>query len=211
MLNIPNSFKVAEIFTSIQGEGINTGVLCLFIRFSGCNMNCQFCDTLHEVIRYEVTLHGLLNLIVEKNVTKTKHIVLTGGEPLLQPFIEHLIATLVEQNYKVHLETNGTIELNWRTRSICYSISMSPKVPFSKIKIKECTNLKIIFPYLDSIHPRDYENFYAKRKYIQPLCPPVYFVGSGYRDSILEAKAELINLSSEWGLSIQLHKLLDLQ
>ena len=211
MSNTRNLFKVNEIFTSIQGEGIYTGVLCLFVRFSGCNMSCQFCDTLHEKVNYEVTSRELFKLILAKNVTKTKHIVLTGGEPLLQPLIENLIVELVDRNYRVHLETNGTLELNSRTQAMCYSISMSPKVPINKIKVKECTNLKIIFPYLDNIHPRDYEDFYAKRKYIQPLCPQVYPMDKAYRTSILAAKAELVNLSSAWGLSIQLHKLLDLQ
>ena len=93
--------KVNEIFTSIQGEGVHTGVPMRFVRFSGCDMECDFCDTDHSN-SIEVTR----NWIVRECKGHT-HVCLTGGEPTIQKDLDFLIALLISEGHLVHLETNG--------------------------------------------------------------------------------------------------------
>jgi len=99
--------KVNEIFLSWQGEGSMTGVPAVFIRLSGCNLSCSFCDTEHKSFM-EMSVGEIVEE-VEKLVegTKVKTVILTGGEPLFQD-IEELVEEL-RCEYHLCLETNGTI------------------------------------------------------------------------------------------------------
>lgn len=101
--------KISEIFVSVQGEGLYVGVPQLFIRFYGCNMRCEFCDTNPESYR-TFTCDSLMSKILE--VKELYHsISLTGGEPLLQSgFIKGLLGNY-KRYYKkpFYLETNGTL------------------------------------------------------------------------------------------------------
>ena len=98
--------KIAEIFESIQGEGIYQGVRQIFIRFYGCNLNCKFCDTKLNSYR-EYGAEALLKKI--KNHNGNYHsISLTGGEPLLQAdFLKEFLPGMAKG--KIYLETNGTL------------------------------------------------------------------------------------------------------
>lgn len=112
--------KVVEIFDSIQGEGKFMGVMCTFIRFAGCNLNCPFCD---EAKKYGKAKEMTIEQIVKK--CKQQFVVLTGGEPTIQPKLSNLICELQEAEHCVHIETNGTSTVtplvNW--------ITCSPKAP----------------------------------------------------------------------------------
>ena len=102
-------YKVVEHFVSINGEGTHAGQLAMFIRFQGCNLKCDYCDTkwANEAdASFEwKTADELLQLVEE---TRVDNITLTGGEPLLQKQIEVLIAELLEHGKRVEIETNGT-------------------------------------------------------------------------------------------------------
>jgi len=99
--------RVTEIFESVQGEGINIGVLSTFVRFSGCNLDCVWCDTKYaQRDGSQVPVSDVLNEIMKFN---NNNVVLTGGEPLLQDGIMHLIRELRQLKYFVEVETNGTI------------------------------------------------------------------------------------------------------
>ncbi|MEM0485368.1 MAG: 7-carboxy-7-deazaguanine synthase QueE [Thermoplasmata archaeon] len=112
--------KVADIYTSIQGEGRFSGRPMVFVRFYGCNLNCSGCDTkLHNYV--EMTIDDIVNNI---NFFDLNDVLLTGGEPLIQPNIDNLIDKLTIQGYRVHIETNGTKQL--KTRSF-YHVTVSPK------------------------------------------------------------------------------------
>ena len=113
--------KVVEIFDSMQGEGQYMGVMCTFVRFAGCNLKCPFCD---EVSKYSKAKDMPIHTIVEK--CKQKIVVLTGGEPTIQPAISVLIDKLKIAGHEVHIETNGTerIDDNYNTWVTC-----SPKAP----------------------------------------------------------------------------------
>jgi len=121
--------KIAEIFESIQGEGIYQGVKQIFIRFYGCNLNCKFCDTKLNSYR-EYGAEALLKKI--KHYNENYHsISLTGGEPLLQAdFLKELLPGMGKE--KIYLETNGTLpeELGQIIDRISI-ISMDIKLPSS--------------------------------------------------------------------------------
>ena len=120
--------KIAEIFKSIQGEGLYLGFNQVFIRFFGCNLNCSYCDTkLHSYVEMEVN-EVLSSVLAYKSYHS---ISLTGGEPLLQvEFLEELLPLLKDKHKTIYLETNGILYNNLK-RIIDYVdiIAMDFKLP----------------------------------------------------------------------------------
>ena len=102
---------VNEIFYSIEGEGIRAGMPCVFVRFNGCNLNCNYCDTSYAHKSSDCDNSDMLvNQIVENiRFYGCPNVTLTGGEPLLQHDIDDLIYQLTRLNFNVNIETNGTI------------------------------------------------------------------------------------------------------
>ncbi len=102
--------EVCETFTSLQGEGLHSGLPCFFIRLSGCNLQCSYCDTryAHE----PGTLMGISELAVLWHKSRVSLVQITGGEPLLQDGVYHLMDTLLESGAEVLLETNGSVPLD---------------------------------------------------------------------------------------------------
>lgn len=105
------SYKVVEIFTSINGEGRRAGQLALFIRFQKCNLHCSYCDTswanTDSAAYTEMTEDELYDEIKKSGI---RNITLTGGEPLLQPEIGVLLHKLAaDDTLSVEIETNGSI------------------------------------------------------------------------------------------------------
>jgi organic radical activating enzyme len=100
--------KISEIFESIQGEGLYFGERQLFIRFSGCDINCKFCDTPTDKF-FELEPQELLSKI--KQYDNNYHsISFTGGEPLLQKdFLKEVLKLTAKENYRHYLETNGIL------------------------------------------------------------------------------------------------------
>lgn len=102
------TFRVADVFASVQGEGDLAGTPMLFVRLAGCNLVCPWCDTTHEA-REEVGTAALVSRLVRDRPPGASWVCLTGGEPLLQP-VAVLALGLREAGFKVALETNGTID-----------------------------------------------------------------------------------------------------
>ena len=114
---------VAETFTSLQGEGMLAGVPSFFIRTSGCNLRCVWCDTPYTSWRPEggrVGVEDLVRLAVEVGLP---HVVITGGEPLLQRELPALTSGLVGRGHHVTVETAGTLAPEFS----CHLLSLSPK------------------------------------------------------------------------------------
>jgi len=123
--------RIAEVFESVQGEGIYLGEKQIFVRFFGCNLNCQYCDTkLDRFIEYEPQ-----ELFTEIKLYQDKYhsISFTGGEPLLQSdFLKEALKLTCQGGYKNYLETNGTLpgELEEVIEYLDF-VSMDLKLPSS--------------------------------------------------------------------------------
>ena len=104
-----NKAKIAEIFTSIQGEGPYIGVKQLFIRFCGCNLNCNYCDTstIPNETYLEFTPDELKKNLEDFNLRTIHSISLTGGEPLI--WAGFFVKFLPMLKNKIYLETNSTL------------------------------------------------------------------------------------------------------
>lgn len=101
--------QVNEIFFSIQGESSHAGRPCAFIRLTGCNLRCSYCDT-----AYAYEEGSWLEIpVIERQIRSfdCRLVEITGGEPLLQAETPELIRTLLDRNYTVLLETNGSREI----------------------------------------------------------------------------------------------------
>jgi 7-carboxy-7-deazaguanine synthase len=123
-------FSVSELFYSLQGEGLYAGMPSYFIRFTGCNLACTWCDTPYASRTTEGDSLSLGELLshVEK-VPETAHVVLTGGEPMLQKELHALCKALAQAGREVTIETNGT----YPPRGIRVALaSLSPKLPGSQ-------------------------------------------------------------------------------
>ena len=101
--------KVCEIFTSIQGESSYAGLPCTFVRMTGCNLRCTYCDTTYVYDEgSEVSEEEVLKKVRDAGIGLIE---ITGGEPLLQKEVYHLIRRLIEDGYKVLIETNGSLSI----------------------------------------------------------------------------------------------------
>jgi len=100
--------KIAEIFSSLQGEGRNQGKPCLFIRLAGCNLHCRWCDTAYaQGEGTEMSCEAILDQCWREN---PRSICITGGEPLLQiDELARLLLSLARRGTTIDIETNGTI------------------------------------------------------------------------------------------------------
>ena len=114
---------VAETFVSLQGEGMLVGTPSAFIRTSGCNLRCHWCDTPYTSWLPEGTRRSVAELVAEAAVAGPGHVVVTGGEPLLQREIGALTAGLRAARMHVTIETAGTLAPDFE----CDLLSLSPK------------------------------------------------------------------------------------
>jgi len=104
------SLKVNEIFYSIQGESVYSGRPCIFVRLTGCNLRCSYCDTRYA---YENGTEMDIDAIIKKvHSYKCLLVEITGGEPLVQPETPFLISSFLENGLEVMIETNGSLDIS---------------------------------------------------------------------------------------------------
>lgn len=191
-------YKINEIFESLQGEGFFTGTPSLFIRFSGCNLKCPFCDTRHQDGR----MWALEDLISEVKKSALLHVVLTGGEPGL--FVDKpLIEALHGCDKFVCIETNGTqalpSEIDW--------ITLSPKIdifPDISLALQSADELKVVYQGQDL---SQYDNIRAPHRYLQPC-------DSGNPEENSKNIKQTIAMCMAhptWSLSLQTHKIIGIR
>ncbi|KDA53902.1 hypothetical protein EG19_02700 [Thermoanaerobaculum aquaticum] len=114
---------VAEVFASLQGEGILAGTPSFFIRTSGCNLRCRWCDTPYTSWQPEGRRVSVGELVAAARDAGLRHVVITGGEPLLQRELPALCAALKAQGHHITVETAGTLAPEFA----CDLLSVSPK------------------------------------------------------------------------------------
>ncbi len=193
-------YKINEIFYSIQGEGRWAGRAAIFVRFSGCNLKCPFCDT--DFKSYEE--YGELDIlqVIQKASSSCKFIVFTGGEPTLQ-VDEALISLLHKWGYYIAMETNGTHKIpegiDW--------VTCSPKTAFvtnGSIVIKEASEVKVVF---DNEHAISDFAIDAAEYYVQP-CD----VGDQEKNAeILKQTVAFVESHPKWKLSLQQQKIINVR
>ena len=200
--------RVNETFVSLQGEGYFTGTPAFFLRFSGCNLQCPFCDTRHQTF----TEMSEEEIVQEACRHKPRHIVITGGEPALQ-LTQSLVDKLHEAGFFIQVETNGTLPL---PKGIDW-VTCSPKtaVPLCLPPRGECHELKILYTGEDLSLPdgelsplwEGLEEAVGLRLYLQPLD-----TGDETRNRIiLRSCINYILKHPKWSLSLQTHKMLGIK
>jgi 7-carboxy-7-deazaguanine synthase len=112
-----NSLFITEIFFSLQGESRFAGLPCAFVRLTGCNLRCTWCDTAYG-------FHGGKEMSLDDIVAKvetygTKRVEMTGGEPLLQAGVHPLMQRFLDLGYEVLIETGGSLSIEGIPRQVC--------------------------------------------------------------------------------------------
>jgi 7-carboxy-7-deazaguanine synthase len=126
--------RISEIFYSLQGEGALTGVPSVFVRTSGCNLRCRWCDTPYASWRPEGREWSIDEILSEIQRTPAQHVVLTGGEPMLVKELPDLATRLRQAGYHITIETAGTIA---PAGIACDLASLSPKLANSTPTVTE--------------------------------------------------------------------------
>lgn len=123
-IKTPDKLRIAEIFVSIQGEGKWLGTPSVFVRVSGCNLRCDWCDTPYASWNPEGPVMALPEIVAKVEALDAQHVVLTGGEPMLFDSIVPLAHALREQGKVITIETAGTVYRDLP----CDLMSISPKL-----------------------------------------------------------------------------------
>ena len=206
-------YRVNEIFYTLQGEGAHSGIPAVFIRFSGCNLHCPWCDTdfaaSHEMTT-EAIVSEALSLYDVPN-ERRKMCVLTGGEPSLQVDVD-LINALHAAGFYICIETNGTRSLpegiDWTT--------CSPKKD-SKLALRKVDEVKVVFT--GDYDPEIWrEQLEAEHWMLQPLRYNGEWMMNGGidewqddRNDNLDDTVRYILAHPFWRLSVQLHKIVGIR
>jgi 7-carboxy-7-deazaguanine synthase len=118
------TLSIAEIFYSLQGEGMLVGVPSIFVRYSGCNLRCKWCDTPYASWNPEGEDLMLGTVLADVRGRYAKHVVITGGEPMIAPTITALTQRLKDFKKHITIETAGTVY----APVTCDLMSISPKL-----------------------------------------------------------------------------------
>jgi 7-carboxy-7-deazaguanine synthase len=196
------TYRINEVFYSVQGEGVHAGRASVFLRFTGCNMKCQMeagpkspggfdCDTEFESGR-AMTIDEVCAAVVEE-AGKCRWIIASGGEPALQLDSE-LVRALHDNGFQIAIETNGSVEvcpeIDW--------ITVSPKVAEHAIKQTVAHEVKYVRGYGQAL-PRTAVK--AQHYLISPATN-----GLTIDRRAVEWCVGLVKENPSWRLSVQMHK-----
>lgn len=185
-----NRLRINEIFYSLQGEGVFAGTPAVFVRLSGCNRACPFCDT--DFVHF--TEMRVEEIVAEVTKFPAKHVVFTGGEPTLQRY-DDVCAELRQRGYFIQIETNGSNKVS----PLVDWVTCSPKDP--PYNIDRIDELKIVYTGQDVEQIADI--FKGKGIKVQELQP---CSGKNTAETV-----DYILKHPWWRLSLQTHKILDIR
>ena len=214
-------YRVNEIFYTLQGEGAHSGIPAVFVRFSGCNLRCPWCDTdfaeYHEMTAEQIVNEALSLYDIDN--PRRKMCVLTGGEPSLQVDKE-LIDALHDAGFYICIETNGTRPLpdgiDWITCSPKQSSITNQQSPITNLALHRANEVKVVFT--GTYSPEVWrEHLEAEHWLLQPL----RYNGELLMESFdewendsndnLDETVRYIMAHPFWRLSVQLHKIAGLR
>lgn len=196
------SVKINEIFYSIDGEGKRAGFPSIFIRLSGCNLRCNYCDTKYAF--WEGENKSIESIIKEIQPYRCNNVTVTGGEPLIQPHTMELIERLRKEGYDTIIETNGSVDvseamkhasvcLDWKTESS----GENEKMLLSNIeKLRETDVLKIVMRDKDAESVERFIDFVKTKA-------PIY-LSPVFHEANLSQMAEIVKRHPEKNVRIQL-------
>ena len=217
------TYKVKEIFYTLQGEGAQSGRPAIFCRFSKCNLwngreedraeaACNFCDT--DILGTDGENGGeyktaadlaskVSDLWPEKKDGKP-FVVCTGGEPALQ-IDDDLVEHFHQVGFEIAIETNGTLPLPAGIDWVC----CSPKGT-SKVVINQCDELKLVFPQADAM-PDSFSHIKADYFYLTPMAPASTKEAICLdQDDITQKTIKFCLSNPKWRLNLQTHKVLNI-
>jgi len=139
MQDMEKTFNIVEMFSSLSGEGMTSGVPASFVRVDGCNLRCEYCDTKYSYSN-QYTKKKLKEILERLHDFKNKTVICTGGEPLFERNNARMLPLLISsQGYDVYIETNGAVKLyedeelqNFDRKKIHYVLDI--KTPSSKME-----------------------------------------------------------------------------
>lgn len=191
-------YKIVEIFHSVQGEGARAGIPHVFIRFGKCNLACEWCDTDFETYE-EMNVEEIVKIVKKFNCKK---VIYTGGEPMLND-LWPISRELKKLGIELSCESNGTIEI---PEGLLDWICISPKdqeYPGVKIKQRSGDELKVVYVGQDlemyDELKQGFDNLFLQPCYIES--ETVEWNGKNF--SLTE---DIVKANSEWRLSLQTHK-----
>lgn len=201
-------FRIVEIFESLQGEGYNTGMPAIFIRFAGCNLNCVWCDTnFRQYTRF--TLEQLLTKV--KQYT-SKNIIITGGEPTMVKALPELLLPLKQAGYYIAIESNGLGKVDPLIDYIALSPKFCYQARYQKIVQPTASEVRIVaenhadfLPFCQYIE----QNIQAKRYYLSSCEKKGEF--NMFETIELLGKINQNRNDNKWLLSIQTHKFANIE
>lgn len=199
--------KVNEIFYSLQGEGYYTGTAAVFIRLSGCNLKCPFCDT--DFKQFQEMTEDEIVAKVNALPKDAKLVVITGGEPSLQLTYSFVDKLHLAKKY-VAVETNGTRIL---PKNIDW-VTLSPKEPFvgasGRVVLRKCNEVKIV-------DNGDIKTLADMLNIVDRIDAEYYFIqpcdtGNADRNrEIIEYCVNFVKSNPKWKLSLQTQKILNVR
>lgn len=205
LINEPQ-FPIVEIFESLQGEGMNTGMPSVFVRFGKCNLACPWCDTHYN----EFELWPLSQIVAKVRSFSAKNVIITGGEPTLQSKISLLLDVLKQDGYFLAIETNGLKEIPAQIDFIATSPKAMYAEKYQRRCISSANEVRIVVdgniqPFCEMIESK----IHATHYFLSPC-------EKNGEMNLLETITLLGKLNArqnkpKWLLSIQTHKFIGIE
>ena len=195
----PLSWKINEIFYSIQGEGKHTGMPAVFLRLAGCSMGCDFCDTKYAFTGGEEM--NSLQILVALAEFPCKAVVITGGEPTEQD-LPALINALKSAGHIVHVETNGAKDCDVSKADF---VCVSPKKYVAKEMLKKADVIKLVITPQTDLEDLQKYYLYENEK------TQIYLQPESNKQENIDLCVKLIKQHPSARLSVQLHKIINIK